>query len=411
MPRVTLTDRFVAGIKSNKTRQTDFFDSKCIGLTLRVSDTGYKTWTYVFTASNNKRARVVLGNYPALPLAAARTKAIEARGDVGNGIDPRAIKKHGTAHLTVAELFDRYITDPDKAKLKSLYDIKCRFKNALPIIGHIRLTELTKRDVKDVTDKILKRGARTQAWHVHKDIRSVLGWAVANDFLQHSPLDRVKPPGGFNVCERTLSDDEIHTLWHGLPNAFPRSIACQRILRLCLITGQRLGEVSGLMRSEIDLKKKLWSLPGARVKNGHQHSVPLSDLAVTTIREAMADSNGEAIFPADDGGPIISPRITRAVLRVREKSPERFGIAEWSPHDLRRTCLDNLARLGVAPHTISHVANHRSLTKSNITFAHYITHSFEAEKRSALDLWSNRLTAIIGDKKTASVVPMKRVRR
>ena len=122
-----------------------------------------------------------------------------------------------------------------------------------------------------------------------------------------------------------------------------------------------------MTRSEIDLKKKLWSLPGARVKNGHQHTVPLSDLAVTVIREAMADSNGEAIFPDDDGSPLISSRITRAVLRVREKSPERYGIAEWSPHDLRRTCLDNLARLGVAPHTIAHVANHRSLTKSGVT--------------------------------------------
>ena len=91
MPRLALTDRFVAGIKSDQARQTDFFDSKCIGLALRVSDTGYKTWTFVFTASNNKRARVTLGNYPALSLAAARTRATEARGNVADGNDPRTI--------------------------------------------------------------------------------------------------------------------------------------------------------------------------------------------------------------------------------------------------------------------------------------------------------------------------------
>jgi hypothetical protein len=54
-----------------------------------------------------------------------------------------------------------------------------------------------------------------------------------------------------------------------------------------------------------------------------------------------------------------------------------------------------MANLGVLPHVIAHVANHRSITKSGVTFAHYIRYSYERETRAALELWADRLTAIL----------------
>ena len=43
----------------------------------------------------------------------------------------------------------------------------------------------------------------------------------------------------------------------------------------------------------------------------------------------------------------------------------------------------------------AHVANHRSVTKGGVTFAHYVQYSYEGEKRAALDLWADRLTGIV----------------
>jgi len=103
--------------------------------------------------------------------------------------------------------------------------------------------------------------------------------------------------------------------------------------------------------------------------------------------------------------------VTRAILRAHEVDTDRphgrFGIAAWSAHDLRRTVLTNLAKLGVVPHVIGHIANHRSLTKAGVTFAHYVQHSFEGEKRHALDLWAERLSGIISGS-GARVVSMRR---
>jgi integrase len=356
---------------------------------------------------------MTLGSYPVLSLAAARTKAEEARHCLQNGTDPRAVlKQRGAAEMTVAELVGRYMADPDKARLRSIKEIKRRLdRNALPIIGHIRLDQLTRRDVKDVTDKIMRRGARTQAWHTFKDLHAVLRWGARNDFLKHNPIEGVQKPGGFTAGERTLSDDEIRALWTVLPTALAKSKSSQRIIQLAVITGQRLGEISGMTRAELDLKNRLWTIPGARTKNKHPHTVPLSDPAVDVIRAALADAGkGDFVFPSEDGGPLASPVVTRAILRAHETDDDRpkgrFGITAWSAHDLRRTVLTNLAKLGVVPHVIAHVANHRSLTKSGVTFAHYVQHSYEGEKRTALNLWADRLVAIIGGK-AAKVVALR----
>jgi integrase len=418
MPRVTLTDRFVAGAKpASGDRQTYFFDSKTAGLALRVSDTGHRGWTLQFTPpGEERRARLTLGSYPAMPLAAARTKAEQARHELQDGIDPRTSLKNGgtgTAAMTFKQLVDRYVADPDKAQLRSLREISRRLRvNALPILGHIRLDQLTRRDVKDVTNRILRRGARTQAWHTHKDLHAVLAWGVKEDFLTANPIAGVGAPGGYKAGERNLSDDEIRALWAVLPTALAKSKTCQRIIQLALITGQRLGEISGMARDELDLKRRIWVIPGARSKNKHAHEVPLSEMAVHVIQAALADAGKSAyVFPDESGGPLASPVVTRAILRAHETDDDRplgrFGVAAWSAHDLRRTMLTGLAKIGVVPHVIAHVANHRSLTKSGVTFAHYVQHSYENEKRQALDLWADRLQAII-DGAGARVVPLRR---
>ena len=91
MPRVALTDRFASTIKSTR-GQTDYFDEKFPGLALRVTAAGRKTWTLIFSAPRTgKRARMTLGGYPQTSLAQARTLALEARGQLDQGLDPREV--------------------------------------------------------------------------------------------------------------------------------------------------------------------------------------------------------------------------------------------------------------------------------------------------------------------------------
>src|SRR5262245_20640035 len=76
---------------NGKLPQVDYFDARTPGLALRVTSSGHKAWSFLFTASNGKRARVGLGTYPGTSLAMARTKATEARGIAEAGEDPRSV--------------------------------------------------------------------------------------------------------------------------------------------------------------------------------------------------------------------------------------------------------------------------------------------------------------------------------
>jgi integrase len=238
----------------------------------------------------------------------------------------------------------------------------------------------------------------------------MLNWAVGRGDLDRNPLDGMPAPAVSAPRERVLDDDEIRILWNGLPASLAKSKACQRIIRLCLVTAQRVGEIAGMRRDELDLKTSTWSLPGSRTKNGHQHLVPLSGLASKIIEEALEDAGeSEWVFPVGDGS--LDPHaVARTIGRAQESNEGRpkgrFGIPRWTAHDLRRTALTGMAKLGVAPIVLGHVANHRTTTKAGVTLGVYIQHSYRQEVRQALELWSYRLEAII-EGKSADVVLLK----
>jgi integrase len=395
MPRTMLTDRFCAAAKPLRGARTDYFDETVSGLALRVTAHGHRSWSFCFTSPRDgKWARATIGTYPATSLAAARGKAMEARGHVEAGNDPRLVLAgQATAGMNVAALVDAFLTDPERAALRSKAEIERRLrKNVVPVIGEVKLAELRRRDVRNVTDTILRRGRKVEATRVFEDVRAMVRWAVQNEYLDANPLDGMDKPAKPTARNRVLGDAEIRTLWAGLPKALARSAQCQRIIKLCLVTAQRVGEVAGMTRAELDWSAREWRLPGHRTKNGHAHVVPLSDLAIEIIKEALADAGkGAPVFPI--GGGSLSPMVVARTI-LRANTDGRFGIAPWSAHDLRRSALTEMARLGVAPIVMGHVANHRTTTRAGVTLSAYSQYTYDKEKRAALDLWADRLGAI-----------------
>jgi integrase len=212
------------------------------------------------------------------------------------------------------------------------------------------------------------------ARRVFEDIRAMIRWAVARGDLDHNPIDGMKGPPISKPRTRVLSDNEIRALWQGL-NEFRPEVA--RVIKLCLVTGQRVGEVTGMTSGELDLTRKVWNIPGSRTKNGHPHCVPLSRIALEIINEAGGEFG------------IGRVHISGTIFY------NQFDLERWTAHDLRRTVLTKMAELGIPPIVLGHVANHRTTTKAGITLGVYVQHAYEREKREALELWANRLQGII----------------
>jgi len=107
-----MTDRFCNGAKPQSPGgRTGYFDTTCKGLELLAADKA-KTWYFCYVAPSGKNARVKLGTYPSTSLAVARGLAVEARGHVEAGKDPRHVFAGRQAQeMTVAAAHD--VADPD----------------------------------------------------------------------------------------------------------------------------------------------------------------------------------------------------------------------------------------------------------------------------------------------------------
>src|SRR5262249_54187253 len=194
----------------------------------------------------------------------------------------RAIEvREGRSAGTVAALAETYLRSI--SGLRSRPEIERRLRrDVLPIIGHIPLDELHRRDVTRVIDAKIADAPIT-ARRVFEDVRAMVRWAVARGDLDHSPIDGMRGPAISKPRTRVLTDDEIRAVCHGLTEVRP-DVA--QVIKFCLATGQRLGEVTGLTPNELDLDRKVWNIPAARTKNGHPHQVPLTALALKLLSDA-----------------------------------------------------------------------------------------------------------------------------
>jgi hypothetical protein len=99
----------------------------------------------------------------------------------------------------------------------------------------------------------------------------------------------------------------------------------RRILRFMLATGQRKAEVVGLRADEIDLEKTMWLLPAVRAKNGREHLVPLSRVALEILAETAPNDQG-FIFPsARTAAPYRGQSIDHATRYLFDAKPQTKG--------------------------------------------------------------------------------------
>ena len=244
----------------------------------------------------------------------------------------------------------------------------------------------------------MARGAPVQANRTFEIIRGLYNWALGVGLVETTPCLGLRAPSQEQSRARTLSKNEIRFLWQWLPDAL-MAWETSQILRLCLVTGQRVSEVAGTPKSEIDFAEHEWRLPGDRVKNRNAHIVPLSPLAEELLREAFArHPNSPFVFPSriNQGA---DPRSRRGQGDVR--SLPALGLEDATPHDLRRTVATEMAKLGIPRLVVDKVLNHVSADRSTIAGV-YDRHTYSGEKREALERWARHLIELVDDSPPAN---------
>ena len=385
-------------------RRQEIPDSLCTGLYLTVQPTGKKGWQVRYRHGGVHR-RMTLGGYPVLSLADARQRARDTMAAATEGRDPAGEVKAAKAPkpeddrdklAAVIGLFMKR----HAAHNRRAADVAAMFKREIMAKwGERAIHEITKRDAIDLLDAIVDRGSPITANRLLAHLRTVWTWAKGRDIITTSPFDGIKPPSPEKSRDRVLTDQEIIWFWR----------ACEKLgqpfgplYRLLLLTGQRLREVAEMTEGE--MRGNLWIIPAARVKNGDEHSVPLSE-AASAVLGAVQRISGKAgyVFTTTGQSPVSG--FTRAKGRLdklmadianegRAEGIDRIEIPPFTIHDLRRTAASGMAGLRFPPHVVEAVLNHRSGTRRGVAGV-YNRFDYADEKRAALEAWGNYVTRLV----------------
>jgi integrase len=290
------------------------------GLYLQVTKGGARTWVYRFMLHGRAR-EMGLGPLHIVGLAEAREKARECRKLRHEGIDPIEARKARQAEqrlaeagaMTFRECAERYI-EAQKAGWKNPKHAK-QWPSTLetyvyPVLGALPVQAIDVGLVMKVLEPIWNTKPET-AGRVRGRIEAVLDWAKARGYRNgenpaqwRGHLDNLLP-----ARSKVRKVEHHPALPYGEMGDFIARLREQegiaaRALEFLILTASRTGEVIGARWDEFDLEKKVWTVPGERMKAGKEHRVPLSDHAFAIIEGMKAErvNDHPFVFPGGASG-------------------------------------------------------------------------------------------------------------
>jgi integrase len=359
-------------------------------LYLMVWPSGRKSWVQRLTI-DGKRKDLGLGPYPALSLAQARERAHGNLSQVKSGGNPLAEKQEEAA-LAAMPTFEALAQQHVAENLGSWRNAKhgAQWRSTLetyafPILGDMKVNEITRRHVVDVLSPIWTSKPET-ARRVRQRIRAVLDRAAALEFIDYNPAgDAINAA----LAKQPRIKNHHRALPYGkLPTALravresPSHRSVKLAFELLALTACRSGEVRGMTWDEVDLGEATWTIPAARMKAGRPHRVPLSQRALVILQEVRGLSDGVGIvFPTPQSGAGLSDMAFTQLLRRLE--------LDFVPHGLRSSFRDWAAEQADARHDVVERALAHEV--SNATEAAYFRSELFELRRKLMEEWGEFL--------------------
>jgi integrase len=458
--RKTLTDRFLLALQQRKfTGREIIYDSEVRGLGVHVLQTqlsfvlvarppGRKQPTRMalgeFAPASHDEQRAARKRYEALPveqraslsldewmlrtygattLAAAREKARIWRNQLRAGIDPRTVEAsaraaaRAAAGSTFEAVAEKFIVRRLPAQRSGHVVERILRNEVLPHWKARPIAGIDHRDVRQLVDKVVERGAPFFARNVFDAIRAVFSFAVDRGDLDSSPCANLKPASIIGskkaIRTRVLDDGELRAVWAATDAiGYPFG----PLVRMLALTGCRADEVAGARWQEINLEARLWTIPPERFKSETQHVVPLSDDMIALLNDLPRFGRGDHLFSSTFGARPVS-----GFSRAKERIDRHVGaIPNWCFHDIRRTVRTRLSGLVVMEHDVGGRKVQERIREevAEMVIGHgrkglqrvYDQHKYVDEMREALALWSAKLRAITTPP-PANVVAMPQQRK
>ncbi len=399
MPRIRLTKTAIDALPTSKS-DVVYWDAGYPGFGVKVTPKGRKVFVVLCRTggAGSKLRKYTIGPHGRMTLHQARVAAQKVFAAKLEGRDPAAEKREAKRRVVadrVEDLLEMFIAQR-LSQNRSGGEISRLLRREVGKTWAGRsVHEITKRDVVEVVTAIEQRGAPVAANKTLKSMKTFLRWCVGRAVLDQSPAEGVPLPAKEIARDRVLDDEEL-----------TRIILAAReiggpyggIVEFLALTGQRREEVARLQWEELDLAHRIWTIPKSRTKNAKAHVVHLSEQSLAVL--TRADQNSPLVFS------LLGTKPFQEFSRAKRVLDQLSGVTGWRLHDLRRTCVSGMARLGVAPHVADKILNRQSGTISGVA-AVYQRHEFLVERRAALDLWATHISRILGEMPEDRIVDLK----
>ena len=396
-----ITDKLVKGLVQPAKGNAIIYDDKVSGFGIRVTANGAKSFILNYRNNEGRERRYTIGTHGPneWSVEAARKRAGELKKKISLGEDPLAERVAVRKAPTIADLADRYIEDhlPRKRPSSQRDDRAMIAKIIRPKLGSRKVAAVSHADI-DKLHRDLK-GTPYRANRVLALISKMFSLAVRWGWRADNPCRGVERSHE-EKRTRYLTAEEIGRLTKTL-DEYPDQRPADAV-RLCLLTGCRIGEALGALWDQFDLETGHWVKASAQTKQKTEHRAPLSEAAVVLLKGIL-----EAAPKAEDGSPasryVFPGKVPDAHL-FDIKTPwnairKAAGIEGVRVHDLRHTYASILASAGASLPMIGALLGH---TQPNTT-ARY-THLFDDPLRKMTD----QVGHVINGTEPAEVVPIRK---
>jgi len=374
MPK--LTKMFVSNVKLPDKGQIIYRDTALVGLGLRVTPAGCKSYV-VEGRVNGVFRRITLGRETQMTPTAARKKAQKVLVTLASGKDPTIEKaKKKIRGVTLQEVLEHYLSvrniRPNTRKCYINIIPRC-LGDWLdkPVMTITReMVEERHRDLRRTTRQ--GTSGEAQANTVMRILGTLLNFAAANYEIDGRPIILVNPVKRLSNNRQWYQDRRRQTVIpdHKLPAWYAAVMSLRHehvrdYLLFMAFTGVRRNEAGTLRWDDVDFESRIFTIRAEVAKNGREHRLPLSDFLEDLLKRRYSNrGSSEYVFPGRGGKHHIVDS-DHVIAGVAERASCSFML-----HDLRRGFLTTAERLDLSYVVLKKLANHSG--RNDTTFGYFI---------------------------------------
>lgn len=383
-----------AALVKNIREPGKYHDGQGMGLYLRVSESGAKSWIQRIVFQG-KRRELGLGKPPIVTLAEARETAIENKRLAYRGIDPllekRRMQKAAITFADAARTVHELNRPTWRNAKHAAQFISTLETYAFPRMGNMAIADVTTADILAALTPIWN-SKRETARRVLQRIGKVMKWAIAQGHRLDNPADA--------VTEALPKDKQVRKRRVALPYAdvggciqavqgSGAGVATKLAIELLILTASRSNEIRLARWGQIDWQGEggpIWHRPASVMKAKVAHSVPLSARAVDVLEQAKAlgdwQNPNTLIFQGTHKGKPMSDATLLKLVRNLGFDVDihgfRTSFKTWAQE--RTNYANEVSEMALA-HTIQNKAE-----------AAYARSDLMQKRRAQLEAWAGYLT-------------------